>query len=286
MLYTKPTREQQAWDIRKQIDKYVSGKIEADHGVWGHEYILPSGKRVKSVTSKLIIEKPHLRKWAVVKGVEWMEKEDRFNKLKTADDTYRKELLTGASLAHTDIRDEAGFVGTSAHNIIEEYLKVWIDTGSQPSDIRKFAPKGTDPRAIAAIRSAERLFTKHDVLPVATEMLVGTDKWGGIAGTLDLLAFFGDKLYVSDWKTSNAVADDYAIQVSAYMYAFLDMTQHRIPVAGCNLVKLSKDYDKIELYDIPYPTRAFRAYKNISGVYDWLENKKKKLVKHKKTKKI
>lgn len=266
-------------NIKNTIKEKVIGKITPDHDEFGHWYILPDGKRVASVTSKLIIEKPHLAKWAAKLALEWMEKEDRWTRLSTDRDS----LFQGAILAHTEERDSAGNIGTQAHNIIEEYLIDWMNNGTPVSDIRQLIEKDRDYRVFGACRSAEKAFQKYEVVPVATELLVGSSKFN-CAGTLDLLMVNLSipefpELELFDHKTSNAVKDDYALQVSAYKYFFEEMTG--LKIKRCRIEHLSKDSDKFKLYNIPNIVQAFKAFKQIVGVYDWINNGKKKLIEDK-----
>lgn len=263
-------------EIQQIIQEKVIGKWEACHDVFGHHYrSTETGVVVDSVTTKISIEKPHLKKWYAKLALEWME--TRWRELTPEN---RAEMFNAAVLAGQDSRDAAGGIGTSGHEIIDLYLKSWLKTQKKPSNIQDFVQsKEPDFRIIAAIRSAEKLFLKYNVVPIASELLVG-DESLGVAGTMDLLALFNGKLIVSDWKTSNRISDEYAMQVSAYMYLFQKMTG--IKADGCNLVQLSKSYDSFRIYNIPRPNEAFAAYRGQLKTYDWLNNKKLKLIEDKK----
>jgi len=267
-------------NIKKTIKEKVAGKISAAHDEFGHHYRLPSGKLVDSVTTKLIIDKPHLIKWSIKKGFEWMEQENRWQRL---NPTNREEFLQGTMIAYTQARDDAGDIGTKAHNVIETYLNIWMDTWTAPEDIKNLVPEGSDYRVYAACRSAENAFKKYEVFPVASELLVGSDKFN-CAGTLDLLMVNLSmpgfpELELWDHKTSNAVKDDYALQVSAYKKFFEDMSG--LKISKCRIEHLSKSSDKFKLYNIPNIPQAFKAFKQIVGVYDWLNNRKPKLLEDK-----
>jgi CRISPR/Cas system CSM-associated protein Csm2 small subunit len=259
-------------EIQQTIREKVLGKIVPEHTDEKHSYrFLETGKLVDSITTKLVIEKPHLRMWYAKKALEEIEP-----KWKDITNENREAMYRHASFAGTRQRDAAGDIGTAVHEVVENYLNLWITSGTRPEDIRTLIAQTQDYRVFAGARSAEKLFKDHAIDPVWTELLVG-DEFLGIAGTLDFLALFENKLMIGDWKTSNNVNDDYAIQVSAYRHCFERMTG--IKTDGCLLVQLSKSYDHIDLYDIPNTRAAFARYKHIASIYDWMHNGKKKLIK-------
>lgn len=260
--------------IKKIIEEEVRGVWVAEHNETGHHYRhTPTGLLVDSVTTKLIADKPHLVKWAVKKGIEWLEVNDRFLKLATSE---RGQFMIGAQEAFTEFRDQAGSVGSLAHAVAENYINYRIKNGRWPDDIRKGFKEGADPRSIASARSVEAMIRKIDIVPIASELLVGSVKHK-IAGTLDLLALVDNELTLIDLKTSNQVSDEYANQIAAYKFCFEEMTGLKIKKA--QIWHLSKDYDKCTVYNIPNLSSAYKAYKAIATYYDWLHNGKEKLTK-------
>lgn len=207
-------------------------------------------------------------------GVQWLVKDDRYLKLK--EEVYHEEMIAGAQLAHTDIRDEAGGVGTIAHNAAERYINDWIASGEMPPSIVSFAPENCDPRSIASMRAVEAFFKKHNIVPLASEILVGDIRYS--AGTLDFLALMDGKLTLIDFKTSNAVDKiSYSLQVAAYKYFFEGMTG--LKIKECKILHLSKDYDKFEVYKVLNLPQAWKAFKNVCGAYDWIYGPKEKIIK-------
>jgi len=266
--------------VRQIIADKVIGKIVPKHDAFGHHYLLPSGKLVDSVTTKLIVDKPHLIAWSVKMAFEWLELDNRWHKITPEN---RDEYLKGAVLAHTDVRDDAGSVGTQGHDVIEKYMTEWIKTGERVADIRTLVPEGSHYRVVAIARAAEAIFNKYKCIPIATEIVVGSDKWN-CAGSLDALVMTEDfpgfpQLELWDWKSSNSVSDSYSMQVSAYKKFFEEMTG--LKIAKCRVVKLDKYSDKFKVYNIPNLPSAFKAFKAISAVYDWVNNGKAKLLEDK-----
>lgn len=84
-------------------------------------------------------------------------------------------------------------------------------------------------------------------------------------------------LALIDWKTSNSIdKPEYAMQVSAYWYAFAEMTG--IKPEEILIVRLDKDRCKYEVRCVTNRVRAFSAYKHTAAVYDWLTDRKDKLL--------
>ena len=280
-------RKENTVEYYKQViaDKVI-GKIEARHTDTAHFYnFVGTDLVVPSVTTiNGWIAKHHLAYWAAGCAIDFLEKGDRIEKLKGPE---RENIILGAKKAHTDIRDDAGHVGTQGHNAIEAYIKAWLDTGVRPSDIRLFFPhdKGetifgyyikeidvtltvSDPRAIASARAAEAVMIKEDITPVAAEILVGHPSFS--AGTLDFLCMWKGKLVIWDWKTSNAVdKNGYPLQVGAYKGFFEYMT--RLKVHGLVIMKLSKDTASFEPYEVPNLKLAYDSFKLLRKFYmQWL----------------
>lgn len=266
--------------IQNIIQSKVTGRVVAAHDEFGHHYKLPSGEVVDSVTTKLIVDKPHLIKWAVRMGFEWMEQENRWQRLNKDN---RDEFLKGAILAHTDYRDTAGSIGHQAHAVIEQYLNTWMAMGAEPKDIKDLVPFGSQYQVFGAVRSAEAGFKKYHVVPVASELLVGSDKYQ-CAGTLDalMLYVFAPGVYeleLWDFKSSNQVSDSYALQVSAYKKFFEDMTG--LKIKRCRILHIDKYSDKFKFYNVPNIVKAFKAFKAINEVYNWVNNHSAKLIEDK-----
>lgn len=260
--------------IKKIIAEKITGIWVPEHDAEGHHYRnTKTGVLVDSVTTKLIADKPHLLKWSIKKGVEWLEVGDRFVRLSGPE---RNTIILGCQEAYTEHRDDAGDIGLLVHAVIEAYIVYWTKNGTLPDDIRKGFKEGADPRAIASARSVEALFKKHNIIPLASELLVGSTKIG-TAGTLDFLCLWNGVVTLGDFKTSNNVSDDYAAQVAAYKYMFEEMCG--IKIKQCKVFHLSKDYDKFTVYKIPKLSSAYKAYKGIATYYDWLHNGNDKLEK-------
>ncbi len=264
-------------EVKRVIQEKVIGVWEASHDDYGHRYRnMKTGHLQRSVTTKQggVLSKPHLITWAVRMGAEWLLKEDRIQRIQT--ERFKDDMIKGMQIAHTDKRDDAGAVGTIAHNAAERYINDWIASGVRPENIRDFAPTNCDPRAIASMRSVEGFFRKHEIIPIASEILVGDIRYS--AGTLDFLCFLNGKLTLIDFKTSNQVDQiSYSTQVAAYKYFFEGMTG--IKIEDCKILHLSKDYDKFEIWKVCNIAKAWKAFKQICSLYDWMYGKGDKIIK-------
>lgn len=251
---------------RQAIADKIEGKILPKHDEDGHKYLfVDTGEVVRSVTTKIIVDRPHLVPWAVRVAFEWME-----SRWPAMNQTNRDGYLKGAQMASADVRDDAGSIGTLGHNAIEDYCNEWITTGVKPNDIRTFINPNADPRVFAIARSAEKIFNdRPQYRPLAVEILVGDEKLRS-AGTLDALVMNMDDGNVElwDWKSSNDVHDTYAMQVGAYAHMFEGMTN--LLIDDIKIAHLSKDYDKPVLHKIVNRTQAVDAFMSISRVFDYL----------------
>jgi hypothetical protein len=260
--------------IRKIIKEKVIGKWVPCHDESGHKYRHVESEIVESsVTTKNVIDKPRLIPWAIGLAIDYLEDQDRFELLKT---DKREDIIKSAKLQYTDYRDDAGNVGSIAHDVIEDYVNKWITSTRRPADIRKFFKGHPDLRSVAVARAAEKVFDKYKCIPLATEIIVGIPTVG--AGTLDMLVLNeSNEIELWDWKSSNNINDYYACQTSAYAKFFEHMTG--LPVAKCRIFKLDKMSDRFKSYIVDNIDLSYFIYRSCSNIYEWLNNGVDKLVK-------
>lgn len=262
--------------IQKTIAEKVTGIWEARHENTGHRYYHnPSGIYQKSVTTRLgTLSKPHLLAWAVRVGIDWLLQDDRLERLR--NEHWRDEMVSGAILAHTSLRDSAGLTGSKTHFWAERYLNEWIATGEKPKDITVFMDLSKDdPRAIAGARSFELLCKEKELIPIASEIIVGHPKYS--AGALDILCLWQGELCLLDIKTSNSIDKNFRYQLAAYKHMFEFMTG--LKIKKVKIIHLSKDMAKYALYDVRDLSKAWQTFKHICAVYDDIMSPKEKIVK-------
>jgi len=132
------------------------------------------------------------------------------------------------------IRDNAAEIGTLAHALIHDHIKLKINQKS------KSKPVNLDEYSKAVLDEAKMglegfLKWEEKIKPVykATEMLV-TNRYYKYGGTLDLIAEIpteeGTELALVDFKTSNGFYPEMIIQLAAYSLAY-DMKKD--PIGFC-----------------------------------------------------
>jgi len=266
-------------EIKQIIREKVLGVFEECHDDTGHRYRNTiTGVIQRSVTTKIssVVAKNHLLNWAVRMGAEWLLEGDRLNRIST--ERFRDDMIKGMCLAHNDIKEDAGGVGTIAHNSLERYINQFIADGKLPANILDFMITNADPRSIASARAAERWFQKlgDNIIPIWSELLVGNDKFS--AGQLDFLCIINGELTLIDHKTSNGIdLEGYSMQTSAYKNFFDEMTG--LKIKKTKILLLSKNYDKFEVYIVKNLPTAYKAFKSVCALYDWKFSKKPKIVK-------
>lgn len=259
-----------AEQVRKIVENRVFGKWVPEHDDAGHHYRnTESGVLVDSVTTKNIIEKPHLIRWASRLSAEYMlEKIDWLGD--GSDPETVRQMVKDASLAYRKERDGAASIGTAAHDALESYVNNNYE--GEAVDYLKM----DNNKAIAATRSGQKALEEEDIEPIAAELIVGSESIG-VAGTLDLICIWDDELVIVDWKTSNSISDNYAIQIATYAGLFEEMTG--LGVDGCKIIKLSKKSAKYDVYELKRYRRAYAAAKRLYKIADYLESDFDKLQK-------
>ena len=141
------------------------------------------------------------------------------------------EILARAKKEDENILEDAGAVGTAAHDWIEHVIKARDDEERRYELFAKFPP---DERSASCCIASIDWMVSHHVKWVHTERKCFSRKYG-YAGTMDGLAYvsscddpdccphkFVDRLSVIDWKSSNGLRISYIFQVAAYRGAYVE----------------------------------------------------------------
>jgi len=165
--------------------------------------------------------------------------------------------------------ERANFVGHSTHTWIENYF----------NGIRQSIPNDLD--IVDRINKFNIVFAKHLVklIPVTFELRIFSKKYP-LAGTLDSLFIYKDKLFIVDWKTNGRFSHDehpkgkfhkllipfedfwenhlneYSIQVSLYS---LILEEWGFNIRGSYLVHIGPDEDA-KIYKAVDLTNQLRNY--------------------------
>lgn len=285
-----------AHNLRKAISTvFYDGRVVPRHTEDKHFYEDTVDKEIyPSVTARTgIIDKPFLKQWAANQAVESLEQFLLENKDYEPVDLVM--ALKSAKSAHKRSLDKASSWGTQAHEIVDEYVRLWI-TGKRLDNIRHLAPEGTSPEAISAILGAEKFFNSYNLFPIVSEKLVLSkkNKYGGTLDTLFLIGKKSNNTCVHEWhddndetyikcskcgereklnillldlKTSNTIYDhkDYPCQVSAYSMALTEMVDIKPSLHWIlQLNKKRPDYEVAVIKDIESAGRGFLLMNQLS----------------------
>jgi len=118
------------------------------------------------------------------------------------------ELMAKADRQPDKIKTDAADIGSRVHQAIDDYI-----AGKTPK-LEPDTKPGFDNFISWAEREGIRLIS-GDISVVSLQH--------GYGGRLDALGYDkSDKLVLLDWKTSNALRDEYPLQVAAYAHAFAE----------------------------------------------------------------
>lgn len=178
----------------------------------------------KSVTGILndCIAKPGLVYWAVELGEDYLLDLIASGKVLTEMD-----VLT-AGQQHTIRKQEAADIGTQAH----EWIDHWLN-GENPE-----IP--ADQNVAMAIQSFLTFQRDHQVKWHEGEQIVCSDTYG-YAGRYDRVAEIDGKLYLVDFKTSNAINPEYALQTALYQIAEEECSLVGRVFAGRAVLRFAKE---------------------------------------------
>ena len=240
---------------------FYNDEIVLEYDPIKHIYLF-NGDVVPSVTEvvKIIDKSNILINWAVKITIEKL--------LASVSFPITEEELTEKALeakkAHRERLEDAGAVGTRAHNWIEGFIKGDLDVGDIPDD----------PRVINCCDSSVKWMNAHDVKWVCTERKIYSREHK-YAGTLDGIAYvsscqdkkccpdeFKNRLSLIDWKTSNALYPEYVLQVSAYGKAYEEETKTSLEDRW--IIRLGKTEGDFEIWHLGMETydSDFMTFRN------------------------
>ncbi len=156
-------------------------------------------------------------------------------------------------LARPDkIKDDAADLGTLVHQYIDQIIQ-----GKMPPDLT--------PEMEPAITAFINWWKESNI-----ELVMGDTKVASLihnyGGSLDALGRQNGEYVILDWKTSNGVYDEYALQVSAYWKAFAET--YGPTCARGYIVRFSKklpiEFQVKEIADLETSFEAFLAAKNLT----------------------
>lgn len=166
--------------------------------------------------------------------------------------------------------DKACDIGTLAHDMVEAHILGLpeVDTAGVDSE--------TIAKAISAFEEYLDWERQIGVEFVSTEdhLVSQTYKYGG---TPDAVGIIDGKLCLLDWKTSNAVYPDHAIQLAAYQHLWNECYPDNQLTGPAYLLRFSKNYPDFEYRKFGDLTDAFELFKHYRAAYDLAKELKKRI---------
>lgn len=224
-----------------------------------HESIYPG------VTGTLgIINKPALVNWAKKEALKIVQDglmkllSPALKKRVTISYDFIQRLVDEARKKPDRLKDAAADLGTKAHAYIDVIVK-----GGRPEKL--------DNDILKPVSAFAEWWRKCGIT-----LLLGDTKVASrvhqYGGSLDAVGWDGARqcLVLIDFKTSKAIYDEYALQVSAYVRAFEEMYGVSIPRAIC--IRFAKDgartnengFEVVEVRSIDESFKAFLAAKELA----------------------
>lgn len=198
----------------------------------GHRHTLDD-KPLHGVTTILgVIAKPALITWSANMAVKHIE--DNFPTPEQVINGFKfSDLFKDAKVAHTKKKESAGNIGTTAHEAIENWIKMGC-----PTDMSVASFCGGDEQIMKMFMNFVDWSIKEKVEFIASEKLVHSEtNWYG--GICDFVCIINGKRWVGDIKTSTDIYPEYFLQVAAYDLAMEEMGEPR--AYGYVIVNIKKD---------------------------------------------
>ena len=142
-------------------------------------------------------------------------------------------LVMQAKTAPRDVLEEAGDIGHVAHKCLEDSIKYALENDPEKK-VRQLIKVPGEPRAASCAYAAKKWMDAHNVRWIETERKVYS-KEHKCAGTTDGLCLvdsctdpaccstaFKDHLSIADWKSSNYLYLEYALQTAAYQGFYVE----------------------------------------------------------------
>lgn len=204
-----------------------------------------------------IINKPAIGIWQKKEALALVRKELERSILTDGellmDQDWIDRVIAAGSARPDKIKDEAAELGTLVHKYIDQVIQ-----GKLPTDL---TPE-MEPAVTAFIE-----WWKDSKI----ELVMGDTKVAslihGYGGSLDALGRQNGEYVILDWKTSGAVYDEMALQISAYKFAFAET--YGIECKKGFVVRFSKKlpitFQVREIVNMDESFKAFLAAKSLTG---------------------
>jgi hypothetical protein len=207
------------------IFELYNGEVKLAFDPEKHLYTY-DGKKVDGTTGALgVIAKPALMYWAVNQAIEYLQ--FALKPGESYDEIQIKAMLEGAKTSHRKKTTDASDKG----KIVHEWCEDWI-AGKKPKTPINQELKNSTNKFLEWMQLNKVEFFESE-RPVYS-------KQHNFAGTLDFVAKVNGKMMIGDFKTSNAIYDEYWFQTSAYQLAY-EEENPGVKIEGQIIVRIGKD---------------------------------------------
>lgn len=195
-----------------------------------------------------------------------------------------KQGQSGAASLY-EKRDEAGNIGTLAHQMVEVQINNDASgVGEPPEAVLEGVPDEHAEKARNAFMMY-RLWasqTKLKLLSNYQEIQLISHEYR-FGGTPDAIGEIDGEIVLLDWKTSNSVYPDYLIQLAAYQHLVNDgvVMETGEPMdikvgGGAHLLRFAKDYPDFGHHYFGDLSTAWRQFQLLREAYDIDKDLKKR----------
>ena len=242
--------------LRHQKGNHRFYTVEGDPEVEGLE--LPN---VTSITN--VLDKPALVGWAERMGIEACIDFIRSNPKFDGEDIeqYLIHMQSETKGASRRTRDTAAEFGTGLHEIIQGVL-----SGAMPATIPS---EYTD-----VVGNFVTWYQQSGLGNIAFSELPVYSRKYRYGGTVDAIGYVaGNQSVIIDWKTSNGLYPEIALQLAAYGYAYAEM--NNLPFDSLRLiaVRLGKDRPDFETKEVYNSAESLQGFLGAMAIHKWQHTK-------------
>lgn len=207
---------------------------------------------VPSVTTHhSVLDKPHLATWKQKEALRYV-----VNNYPVITEAKKNDIIEEAIQHQKSIVETSQYIGSTVHDTIEMYLKLWIAQDKKPDkgvfDLLRQVKKMPGSElylqldmqnlcAVAATRACDELLSRIDAEPIDVEFYVGDEELY-TGGMVDSLWITSDgRVQMRDWKTSNAIYEtDLSYPLQSVVYSHIITKNTGIEIDDIIISHLSK----------------------------------------------
>lgn len=238
----------------KTIKKLYNGEIDLVFNKNGHRYTIKDRQCVGVTTVLSTLAKPALIPWAVNMTIEYLQ--STLKPGEKYDEVQLMAMFKEAKGAHRKKKEAAADLGSLVHKWLEQYIK-----GENPE-----MPQNEQMKL--SITAFLKWTKDNKVRFIESERVVYSKKYN-FAGTCDFTCEINGKKYIGDIKTSNAIYNEYLLQVSAYRYAIQEESNDLYD--GMLIVRVPKTAEEIEVFEFNDFQENAKAFIYLLNVYNRLQ---------------